>query len=142
MKKILLAMVSVLFASQASAEISVKDAKLLIKSQNAASAAAFMVIENTYGSDAQLISVSSQIAAKTELHTHSMDASGVMRMTAVEGGLTIPAAGSHALKRGGDHVMLMGLTNSLKEGDVVELNLEFRKTGQMTISVPVTLNLR
>ena len=51
----------------------------------------------------------------------------------------IPAHGSHALARGGDHVMLLGLTRQLNDGDTVALTLTFEKAGEVKVDVPVDL---
>ncbi|NCX55288.1 MAG: copper chaperone PCu(A)C [Rhodobacterales bacterium] len=48
----------------------------------------------------------------------------------------------HALKRGGDHVMFMGLTRSLEHGDKFELTLTFEHAGDVTLTVPVDLELQ
>jgi copper(I)-binding protein len=45
----------------------------------------------------------------------------------------------HALKRGGDHVMFMGLTRSLEHGDMIEVTLTFEHAGDVTMTVPIDL---
>jgi copper(I)-binding protein len=45
----------------------------------------------------------------------------------------------HALKRGGDHVMFMGLTRSLEHGDMIDLTLTFENAGQVVLTVPIDL---
>lgn len=60
-----------------------------------------------------------------------------MKMLRDEDGFVIPAGGSHALQRGGDHVMLMGLTAPLADGDVVPLTLDFGACGTVSVDVPV-----
>ncbi|WP_284163502.1 copper chaperone PCu(A)C [Frigidibacter sp. SD6-1] len=103
----------------------------------AKSGAAFFVIENHAAVDDRLVAVTSDVAAKTELHTHKMDAAGVMQMVPVEGGFTIPSGGRHALERGADHVMMMMLNRVPKEGEVISLTLTFEHAGEVTIEVPV-----
>ena len=49
----------------------------------------------------------------------------------------MPANGQYILKRGGDHIMLMGLRRSLRQGDNINVTLTFKKAGRMTIEVPV-----
>jgi copper(I)-binding protein len=44
------------------------------------------------------------------------------------------------LKRGADHIMLMGLHNSWHQGDLISIVLTFEKAGEMTLDVPVDLN--
>lgn len=101
------------------------------------SGAAFMVIQNTGDQDDRLVAAASDVARRVELHTHKEDAQGVMRMVEIEGGIAVPAGASHALDRGADHVMFMGLTRSLAEGDLVSVTLTFERAGDMTLEIPV-----
>ncbi|MDK3075859.1 copper chaperone PCu(A)C [Sedimentitalea sp. JM2-8] len=101
--------------------------------------AAFMILENRSDADDRLISASSDIAERVELHTHIEDADGVMQMREVEDGFVIPAGGMHALERGGDHVMFLGLKQPLADGDTVSLTLTFETAGDMVVEVPVDL---
>ncbi len=118
------------------ADITVKDAYLRVSGAMAKTAAAFMTIENA-GADDRLIDAHSDLSQRVELHTHKQDANGVMQMLHVEEGFAIPAGGSHALERGADHVMFLGLNSVPAEGDVVTLTLTFEKAGEVTVEVPV-----
>ncbi|MFA9229702.1 MAG: copper chaperone PCu(A)C [Microgenomates group bacterium] len=100
-------------------------------------AAVFLVVENHQIADDQLLSVTSDAAKLVELHTHTEDANGVMTMGAVPEGFTIPANGEHALARGGDHVMMMGLTHELVDGDIITLTLIFKTAGAVTVEAVV-----
>ncbi|MCB2109629.1 MAG: copper chaperone PCu(A)C [Defluviimonas sp.] len=99
--------------------------------------AAFMVIENGGDTDDRLIDATSGIAQKVELHTHKMSADGMMQMIHVTEGFVIPAHGSHDLKRGGDHIMFMGLNEHPAEGSMVHLTLTFEKAGMVELDIPV-----
>lgn len=99
--------------------------------------AAFMVIENHGAEDDRLVDVASDAAQKVELHTHKAGADGMMQMIHVPEGFPIPAGGSHALQRGGDHVMFMGLNERPAEGAIVSVTLTFEKAGAITVEVPV-----
>lgn len=128
------------FASAAfAADITVSDAYARASGASAKSGAAFMVIENSGAEDDRVIAVSAPIAARVELHTHMEDANGVMRMMEVEDGFPVPAGGTHMLKRGGDHVMFMGLTGPMEQGATFPLTLTFEKAGEMTFDVTVDL---
>lgn len=129
----------VLPLSATGAEIMIHDAYARVSSPAAKSGAAFMEIINHGGTDDRLIGVNSEIAARTELHTHIEAENGVMQMRHVEDGFEIPAGGSHLLARGGDHVMLMGLSEGLSHGDRVTVTLTFEQAGEMTIDIPVDL---
>jgi copper(I)-binding protein len=104
---------------------------------SAQSAAVFMTITNHGTADDRLIAARTDAADLVELHTHSQDADGVMQMLPVPEGFVIPAGGEHALARGGDHVMLMGLTRPLGDGDSLTLILTFEHAGEVTVAVPV-----
>lgn len=107
-----------------------------VRSANPMTAAVFMAIENHGASDCRLVGAASDAADLVELHTH-LEQDGVMRMVKVEGGFDIPAGGAHALARGGDHVMLMGLTKPLAPGDTVSLTLDFGSCGSQQIEAPL-----
>jgi copper(I)-binding protein len=106
---------------------------------SAKAGAVFMVIKNFTDDDDRLIGASTNVAMKAELHTHTVDANGLTVMGPLEGGLAVPAHSGVALKRGGHHVMMMGLKRSLNDGDVVALTLIFEKAGEVTVEVPVDL---
>jgi len=127
------------FALPALAEsaVVVTDAYARVSTPMSKSGAAFLVIENHAATDDRLIKASSDIADRVELHTHKADANGVMQMLEVKEGFPVPAHGMHALKRGGDHVMFLGLKQPLKDGDVVEVTLTFEQAGEMTVEIPV-----
>lgn len=99
--------------------------------------AAFMTIENHMTEDDRLIGAASDIAAKVELHTHRAGTDGTMQMIHVTEGFVIPAQGIHELKRGGDHVMFMGLKEPPAEGATVSVTLTFEKSGEMVVDIPV-----
>lgn len=120
-------------------DIMISDAYARSASPSAKSGAAFLTIMNHGAEDDRLIDASSDIAAKVELHTHIDGGDGVMLMRHDEDGFEIPAGGMHALARGGDHVMFMGLTDPMKQGDVVTVTLTFEKAGEMVVEIPVDL---
>lgn len=120
-------------------DIMVQDPYARASTAMSGSGAAFMMLMNEGDQDDRLVAASSDVAKRVELHTHKEDANGVMRMLEVKEGFPIPAHGMHALARGGDHVMLMGLTRPLEQGDIVTITLTFEKAGEMTIEVPVDL---
>ena len=98
--------------------------------------AAYMKIENEGAAGDRLVAVETPRASKTELHTTVMDGD-VMRMRQLEDGIAIPADGEVALRPGGMHVMLMGLTAPLKVGERFPLTLMFEKAGRTTLEVEV-----
>jgi len=101
------------------------------------SAAAFLVLRNETGSDDRLIAVRSALSGRVELHSHTQDANGVMRMGPIEGGVPLAKGASHSFVRGGDHLMFTGLEAPLEQGQLVPVTLVFEKAGEIEITVPV-----
>jgi copper(I)-binding protein len=118
--------------------VMVNDAYARVASKVAKSGAAFMMIHNHYDQDDRLVAAASDVAKRVELHTH-LEEDGVMKMIKIKDGIVIPAGGMHALKRGGDHVMFMGLTRSLEHGDMIDLTLTFENAGQVVLTVQIDL---
>jgi periplasmic copper chaperone A len=83
----------------------------------------------------RLLSVSSPVAKKAELHTMSMEGM-VMKMRPLAG-LDIPAGKPVTLKPGGEHIMLEGLNAPLREGQSFPLSLTFEKAGTRTVTVAI-----
>src|SRR5438477_2177667 len=83
----------------------------------------------------RLVSASTPAAKKAELHTMSMQGM-VMKMRPIAG-LDIPAGQPVALKPGGEHIMLMGLNQPLREGQSFPLTLGFEKASPRTVTVTV-----
>lgn len=104
---------------------------------SAASGAVFLVIENHSAEEDILLSASTTVAERTGLHTHKEDANGVMQMIEVTEGFAIPGHGTRALARGGNHIMLLGLTGPLAQGDTIKLTLTFARGEVVTLDVPV-----
>jgi periplasmic copper chaperone A len=101
----------------------------------AVNGAAFLEIKTGPGAADRLIEASSPVATRVEIHTHIVDGN-VMRMRRVEN-LPVAGGGSVVLKPGGDHIMLMGLRQPLKEGELVKLTLVFEKAGAIDIEATV-----
>lgn len=95
----------------------------------------YLEVDNAGPAADRLIAVSSPVAAMA--HLHATDMQGDMASMKAIDGLEIPAGGKITLKPQADHVMLMGLTNGLKQGDRFSLVLTFEKAGQVEIKVPV-----
>ncbi|SFB10866.1 hypothetical protein SAMN05421688_2913 [Poseidonocella pacifica] len=129
-------------SAPASAEILIHDAYARAAMPNAPTGAAFMVIENTGDTPDRLVSVGSDIAARAELHTHIDAGNGIMQMRQDPDGFEVPAGGKAILQRGGDHVMLMGLTAPLVQGETLTIRLEFEEAGERVIDVPIDLERR
>jgi len=119
--------------------IMIHDAYARSAGKMAKAGAAFFMIKNETDHDDRLIDVKSIAAKKVELHTHVDQGGGVMKMVHVEDGFAIPAGGMHMFKRGGDHVMFMGLNSAWEQGDLLPLTLVFEKAGEINLEVQVDL---
>ena len=95
----------------------------------------FMTLSNAASAPARLVAVRTDAAASAELHTHIME-DGIAKMRPVDA-IEVPAGGMHMLQRGGDHVMLMGLTAPLAQGDAVSLTLVFDDGTELPLEVQV-----
>lgn len=82
----------------------------------------FGMLHNNTDKPAHLVSFTSSIdAPKNEIHEV---VNGVMQEK--PGGIEIPAGGTHELKPGSDHLMLMGVTQEISAGDTVKVTLKFQ----------------
>ncbi len=122
-------------ASQAEA-VSVQDAWIRETPPGAKVTAGYMVLSNASEQPARLVGAELAEAERAEIHTMFMQ-DGMMRMRQLDNGLVIPADGQAALKVGGDHLMLMGLSTALASGAQVSLQLQFADGSSKTLDVPV-----
>lgn len=97
--------------------------------------AIYMTIANTGAADDTLVAARADVATTVELHETTMQ-DNVMKMQPVEN-IPVPAGGSVELKRGGLHVMLLGVKQELKAGDTFPAVLVFAKAGEIPVTVPV-----
>ena len=97
--------------------------------------AAYASIVNHGGAPDRLIAVSSPVAEKADLHEDKLD-NGIMKMRPLDA-LTIAPGHSTELKPGGDHIMLMGLKQPLRQGESFPMVLTFEKAGAVKVMVNV-----
>jgi periplasmic copper chaperone A len=83
----------------------------------------------------RLTAASSPVAKKVELHTMSMEG-GVMRMRPLAA-IDIPAGQTVTLSPGGTHIMLLGLTQQLRQGQSFPLTLSFDNAGPRQVTVAI-----
>ncbi|WP_354625415.1 copper chaperone PCu(A)C [Psychromonas sp. MME2] len=102
---------------------------------HAQNSAAFMVISNSSEQNINLVSASSDIAERVELHTHIMQ-DGLMKMRQVAK-IEVPAKQQAILQPGGLHIMFIGLKEDLKENKSVIVKLLFDNGEEMTINAPI-----
>lgn len=99
-------------------------------------AGAYLTIENKGTTADRLVSGSTDVAGRFEIHEMAMDG-GVMKMRPLDNGLAIDPGKTVKLAPGGYHVMLMDLKGQLKQGDKVPVTLQFEKAGKVNVSLDV-----
>jgi len=97
--------------------------------------AVYLRLRNVGGAADTLLGGESPVSRRVEVHRSFMDGD-VMRMREA-GLLPIPPGDEVVLEPGGLHIMLLDLTESLVEGDTLSLVLEFRRTGPVSLRVPI-----
>ena len=100
----------------------------------------YMTITNNGSAPDRLVSVNSDISAKTEIHEMKME-NGVMEMREMPNGLEIPAGATVSLKPGGDHIMFMDLKRPIKAGDIIHATLGFENAGKTEIGFRAAASL-
>lgn len=95
----------------------------------------FLIIRNTGAVPDRLVSATSPAAGRLELHTHIRDGD-VMRMRPVND-IPVPAQGEVTLQPGGMHLMLIGLTQPLNDGQHIPVTLRFEQAGEVTIQLAI-----
>jgi copper(I)-binding protein len=97
--------------------------------------AAYFVIVND-GSEADtLVGVTTAAAGQASLHETQIN-NDIAKMVPIPS-LDIPAHGKVEFKPRSYHVMLEGLKQNLEEGETLQLTLLFKKSGSITVDVPV-----
>ena len=100
-------------------------------------AGGFFTIVN-HGKEAdRLVSLSSELSDKAQIHSMEM-ADGVMKMRHQADGVVIPAGGTVEFKPGSFHVMFMDLDKTLNKGDEFKAKMVFEKAG--TVDVVFTVS--
>ena len=100
-----------------------------------ATAAGFMEISNRGSAADRLLSASSPVARAMELHSMIRDGD-VMRMRAVDA-IEIRTGQTVTLRPGGFHLMLIGLSQPLRQGETVPVTLRFERAGEVQVTFPV-----
>ena len=98
--------------------------------------AAYMRLTDQGTKPDELISASTPVAQKVELHVFEVE-NGVYAMHKVDAIAIAPGAASTVLRPGGAHVMLESLKRPLRTGTTIPLTLTFQNAGMLTIEVPV-----
>jgi copper(I)-binding protein len=104
--------------------------------KGAESGAAYLTVTNTGKTPRRLSCVSSDAAAKCQIHQMSMH-DGVVQMRPVEDGVQIKPGETVAFKPGGYHIMLGELKHALQQGNPVEATFKANDGSTVTVQFPV-----
>lgn len=93
----------------------------------------YLAIINAGDKADRLLSASTSIAERVELHTMTMD-NGIMRMRKLDNGIELNPQTVTELKPGGLHLMLIGLKQRINEGDTVPIDVTFEQAGKVSLA--------
>jgi periplasmic copper chaperone A len=99
-------------------------------------AAVFGTLVNDGHHEARIVSGSSPVAGRVEVH-EVVGENGAKTMRPKDGGIVLAAGGSHDLTPGADHLMLMDLTAPLAPGSDFELTVQFEDGSTLPVTVQV-----
>ena len=99
-------------------------------------AAGYVRITNTGKTPDRLVSGSTDVSDKFEIHEMSMT-NGIMKMRPLEKGIEIAPGQTVELKPGGNHFMFVDLKKPLQKGDSVKGTLVFDKAGKIDVTFQV-----
>jgi periplasmic copper chaperone A len=99
-------------------------------------AGGFMTLTNTGATSDRLLSGSSPVSGRIEVHEMSLDG-GIMKMRELAQGLEIKPGETVELKPGSFHIMFMDLKEPITGGVTVKGTLVFEKAGKVEIEYKV-----
>ncbi len=122
-------------ATPAASTVSVQDP--WVKAADSGMTAAFGTLRNASDADVTIVSATAEgVTDRVELHEMGTDENGQMVMREKEGGIVVPAGGTHELSPGGDHIMLMELPKAIEPGQDVRLTVTFSDDSTMSFTAP------
>ena len=95
--------------------------------------AGYLAIINTGDTPDRLVSASTPIAERIEIHEMSM-ANGIMRMRPLDSGLELKPQTVTELKPGGYHLMFIGLKQPITTGDKFTVDVKFEQAGDIELT--------
>lgn len=128
-------LLSFLCFSALAAEIEVRQPWARATPPGAKVAAGYLEIRNSGKEADRLLSASTPVAKRVEMHITQRDGE-VVKMREVKS-LDIPAGGTRKLEPGGTHLMLIELAQPLKQGERFRLRLRFERAGDLEADVEV-----
>lgn len=108
-----------------------------VKAADSGMTAAFGTLRNASDDDVTIVSATAEsVTDRVELHEMGTDENGQMVMRQKEGGIVVPADGTHELSPGGDHIMLMELPKAIEPGQDVRITVTFSDDSTMSFTAP------
>ena len=98
-------------------------------------AVGYMEIRNRGKQPDRLLSASSAVAGRVEMHITERDGE-VVKMREVKA-FEIPARERYELRPGGSHLMLVDIVRPLKRGERFTMTLRFERAGEMEVELEV-----
>ena len=137
-----IALQSAAFAhDQTSANLQVTDAWIRASAPGQTNGAGYMTINNTSHHPDRMISASTSVAGRTELHT-VLTEDGLAKMREVNA-IDIAANSMAKFSPNGFHVMFLQMKQPFKEGETIPVTLKFEKSGEIKVDFvvkPTTYN--
>ncbi len=99
--------------------------------------AGYLGLINIGTNDDRLVSATSDVSERVEIHTMTMEA-GVMKMRRLPDGLPVKARSTVTLKPGGYHLMFIDLKAPLEKDQDFNVTLTFEKTGDIDVLFKTT----
>ncbi|MFG3593276.1 copper chaperone PCu(A)C [Bradyrhizobium sp. RDI18] len=112
------------------ADLTVRHAWSRATPKGAQVAGGYLTIDNLGNTSDRLLSALSEAARKVEIHETIMQ-DGIMMMRTVDDGLRVAPGETMTLEPGGTHIMFIGLTSPLSEGQQVPVSLFFEHAGKV-----------
>lgn len=107
--------------------VTASDGRIVLPATGAATASAYVTIQNPTMYDIYVVSASADVAGKIEFRDGDKPAKE----------LTVPSFGSLELKSGEASILMMDLKRPLKAGETIELTL--RTDGGISLKIPATV---
>lgn len=108
-----------------------------VKSAESGMSAAFGELTNDSDAEITVVSVSGDASSMYELHETLASDEGEMVMSPIEGGFTVAAGETLELAPGGNHLMLMDVTEPLVAGAEATFTLTFSDDSTYEFTAPV-----
>ena len=111
---------------------------LRIAGEQSITAAGYFELTNKLNEPIIFIGAKADFATITEIHEMKME-NGVAKMRPINKGLTIEKGKTVALKPMGLHLMFMGINQTLKKGEMMEVELIFENLPSVIVKLKVDM---